>query len=84
MDLKTLFHNPDELTDGELAILRDKMRISKSLPWVSAFIGGFCTYYIERNILRRGYSFVRIFAVAGLCFVLGGYGSYQVKNSLPR
>ena len=68
MDLKVLFHNPEELTDDELALARQKITFQRSMPWVTAVFGGFSVFLLERAILRRTRAtnaFVAAGAVAG-------------------
>ena len=76
MDLKTLFHNPDELTGHELDILRKKIKLQSSLPLHGALFGGLTMYVVDRYVLKRGYSFLSIGGVAALGFLIGGYGAY--------
>ena len=40
MDLHTLFHDPEDLDDSDLMFLRDKLRLQKSMPWLSAAFSG--------------------------------------------
>jgi hypothetical protein len=76
MDLKVLFHNPEELTDDELALARQKITFQRSMPWVTAVFGGFSVFLLERAILRRTRAtnaFMAAGAVAG--FWLGNANS---------
>ena len=83
MDLKVLFHNPEELTDAELAFLRDKIRMQRSMPWLTAFFGGFGVYFLDRGVIRRSHDIKRVAAGALVGFILGAYGSYQVGLPAP-
>lgn len=78
MDLKTLFHNPEELSDDELLLLREKLSMSNSIPRVSAVFGGLTMYLLDRHILRKGHSWLRIGGAAAAAFVLGAYGTHEV------
>ena len=84
MDLKVLFHNPEELSDQELHHLRMKIQFQHSMPWLSAFFGGFSLYLLDVGVLRRNHNLksVAVGALGG--FLLGAYSSYQVRTSLPR
>jgi hypothetical protein len=37
MDLKQLFHHPEDLDDSELNVLRDKIRMQQYMPYYGAF-----------------------------------------------
>lgn len=76
MDLKVLFHNPDELTNEELSILRNKISVQKSLPYVSAGFSGFAMYLLDNKMLRRFSDWKRIAFAASTGFVIGAYGAY--------
>ena len=41
-------------------------------------------YLVDRHVLKRHYSYVRIGGVAALCYVLGAYSAYQLDSSLER
>ena len=84
MDLKVLFHNPESLSDQELAHLRQKIALQRSMPWISAFFGGFSFYFLDAVVLKKSTCYRRI-ALGGLLgFVLGGVGSYNVSTSVTR
>ena len=84
MDLKVLFHNPEDLSDDELAHLRQKIQLQRSMPWTSAFFGGFGLYLLDKAILRRHYCYKRIAVGALVGFALWAHASYQVRTSIPR
>jgi hypothetical protein len=85
MDLKALFHNPENLSDQELNQLKAKIQLQRSVPWTTATFTGVAWYLFEGAYLRRATCYKRA-AVAGvLGFVIGAYyvnsGS---SNSLSR
>ena len=84
MDLKALFHNPESLTDEELQHLSRKINIQRTMPWTSAFFGGFGLYLIDTGVLRRGSCNRRIAAGAAVGFVLGAWGASQTSTTITR
>ncbi|CDW91746.1 UNKNOWN [Stylonychia lemnae] len=84
MDLKVLFHNPDELTDVELHVLRNKIQQQQLMPYFSAGIAGFGMYVLDNKILRRFSDWKRIALAASAGFVIGAIGSYQVRSTIQR
>lgn len=84
MDLKVLFHNPEELTDAELAHLRQKILLQRSMPWTSAFFTGFALYFVEATVLKRTPCIRRAAAFGTIGFALGAYYANNVRTSIPR
>lgn len=84
MDLKTLFHNPEELTNDDLRHLHDKIRFQHFMPRTSALFSGFAMYLLDRHILRRGHSWLRIGGVAAAGYIIGVYATDNVVNSLNK
>lgn len=84
MDLKVLFHNPEDLSDDELKHLRKKIQQQRSMPWISAFIGGFSLYLFDEAFIRRHYCYKRIAVGALVVFAFGAHASYQVPTSITR
>ena len=85
MDLKVLFHNPEELSEEELALARKKIHFQRSMPWVTALFGGFSVFVLERAIFRKTRAtnaFLALGALGG--FWLGnassGFGLQQTDN----
>ena len=67
MDLKTLYHNPDEFSDEELAKIRSTIRAQQRMPWFCAAfssLGFYATYNSLYRRVPRG-SVVALAAVAG-------------------
>ena len=83
MDLKALFHNPEDLSEADLSHLRDKIRMQRSMPWVSSIFFGYGVFLLDRAIIKRSHDIKRIALGAFLGFALGAYGSYHVQTSLP-
>ena len=74
MDLKTLFHNPGVLTDAELGILRNKIRIQRSIPGATGIFGGVAMLLFDSAILRRSVCKYRVGTAAILGYFVGCYG----------
>ena len=86
-DLKTLFHDPDSLTDEELKALRSKLRWQMATPYISAaFTGAFyhvCShqfFYSGVLPLRRQLPPVVLASFAG--FMFGGYAASHMGRSV--
>ena len=88
-DLKTLFHNPDSLSDEELKQLRTKLRVQMATPYISAaFSGAFyhvCSsqfYAATHSSLRQTLPRVGVVALAG--FMFGGLAASQMDRSVLK
>jgi hypothetical protein len=84
MDLKVLFHNPDELTDAELVQLSRKVGFQAMIPYYTAFFGGFSMYLFELKVAKRHHDVKRLAAASVVGLIVGAYGSYQTKATLDR
>lgn len=84
MDLKVLFHNPEDLSDDEYLQLSKKIQYQALMPYYSSFFAGFSMYLYEMKIVKRSHDLKRIAAAALVGFVIGGYGSYKVKSTIQR
>jgi hypothetical protein len=71
MDLKLLFHNPDELTDKELFTLQRKMLFLQSTPYISAAFLGLGGYLLDKQVFLKARDPKRIAAYAVVGFLLG-------------
>lgn len=83
MDYKLLFHNPEELSDLELKLLRQKIQLQRSLPYYTAGIFGFASYLFDSAILKKKYSWTRIGAFGFVGFVIGAHATYHVHTTFP-
>ncbi len=54
MDLKQLFHHPEELSDRELAQLRSKIRFQASLPYCGALFFGLSGLILDPYLFNVG------------------------------
>ena len=77
MDLKVLFHNPEQLSDEELMLAREKIRFQRSMPWLTAIFGGFSVYVLERAVMRRHRATTAYLAVGALAGFWLGNASNQ-------
>ena len=84
MDLKVLFHNPEDLNDRELFKLQQQIKTQRALPKVTAFIGGFAVYVLDAAVLKRQFCRNRIIAGAVAGFALGAYSSLHVQTTIKR
>jgi hypothetical protein len=53
MDSKTLFHNPESLTDDDLAAIRSKLWYQRRSAQAGALGGGFFMYVMQMAVLKR-------------------------------
>lgn len=78
MDIKTLFHNPEELSDQELMKISNKISFQKHTRLIFGVFGGVSTYVIDSAFLRRSFCYKRV-AVGTL---LGyGFGMWAIQSS---
>ena len=79
-DLKTLFHNPDSLTDEELKQLRTKLRCQMATPYLSAAFTGALFYVCSNTFFYTGFlpmrqQIPRVGVVALAGFIFGGFAA---------
>lgn len=79
MDLKQLFHHPEDLDDSELAVLRDKIRFQQSLPYWSALFMG-----LSMRIVSPSCQPARIGVAAAFGFWVGASSASTVTSNLWR
>jgi hypothetical protein len=85
MDLKVLFHNPENLSDKELDILKGKLQLQRTVPWTTATFTGVAWYLFEGAYLRRATCYKRAAVAGALGFVIGAwYVNSGSSNTLPR
>lgn len=84
MDLKVLFHTPEDLSEKELHELRQKLNVQHTLPYCTALLTGFGLYFFEGAVLRKTTCYRRTAAAAALGFAIGAWGSYQVSTTITR
>ena len=78
MDLKVLFHNPDELTNEELRELRLSIRLRRMMFFSTPVIFGLGAFLLDTAILRRTYCYKRIALGASLGFLVAFYAQDNV------
>ena len=76
MDLKTLFHNPDSLSDNDLLKLSNKIKVQQALPRQCAISGALLTYLYDAQVMRRSFALRRILVASAACYVIGAIGTY--------
>ena len=84
MDLKVLFHNPDELTNEELRELRLSIRQRRMMFFSTPVIFGLGAFLLDTAILRRTYCYKRIALGASLGFLVAFYAQDNVQSVVPR
>lgn len=84
MDLKVLFHNPEDLNDRELFKLQQQVKTQRTLPKVTALIGGFGVFVLDTAVLKREMCKRRIVAGLAAGFILGAYSSYHQETTIKR
>lgn len=77
MDLKVLFHNPDELTNEELDQIHAKIRVQREIPYGCAFFAGLSMYLVDNKMLRRYSDWKRIVAAGALGFAVGAINTFD-------
>ena len=82
MDSKVLFHDPEDLSDFELAQLRSKLRFQGAAPWCSAGFLGLTSAIVDLQIMRRAPRRLNVaaFSLAGL--MMGAGFSENLDNIL--
>ncbi len=53
MDLKQLFHHPEDLDDAELNVLRDKIRMQQYMPYYGAIFSTLALRVIDSQIFMK-------------------------------
>ena len=84
MDLKQLFHNPEDLDDYELSALRSKIQFQASLPYYCAFFSGLSMRIVDAHLFRAGFRPLRIGAMAAFGWYIGAQGACTMGGSLFR
>lgn len=75
MDIKTLFHSPDSLTDDELVALENKIAFQRQSRFFCAVFFGAAAGIADTVLLKRAFCFKRV----GVASLLGyGFGMYSV------
>ena len=54
------------------------------MPEIGFAFGGFAGYLLDVHFFRRSFCYKRVAAVAATGYIIGGIGSYRVRNSLKR
>lgn len=89
MDSKTLFHNPESLTDNDLAAIRSKLWYQRRSAQAGALSGGFLMYVTQMAVLKRsnpGLAQICLASFAGYLIAANGVNSSisVIKSSLDR
>lgn len=84
-DLKTLFHNPDELSQSDLYMLRKKISLQRNLPVFGFFTFGFTMPLFYYQFVGKSPSTLAILGVAAIGYGLGANASQTTfANSTKR
>lgn len=84
MDLKQVFHNPADLDDSELSVMRTKIRTQMWMPYYGALFAGLTLRILDAQLLKKGACPMRIGAAAILGYSLGAYGAGRLSSTLHR
>ena len=84
MDLKQLFHNPEDLDDAELAIIRDKIRFQQHVPYLSAFFTGLTMRIVDAHVFKSGARPLRIGTAAAFGFYIGATAANTIGSNMYR
>ena len=81
-ELKQLFHSPEDLSDGELDVLRVKLQNMRRIPRIAACFGFAGAAFVEGIVMRRKPTILMMGAgtVAGYAF--GGYGASTINSNI--
>ena len=71
MDLKQLFHNPEDLDDSELVILRTKINTQTYMPYYSAVFSGLTMKIVDSQVFNRGTCPRRLGGAIAFGFLVG-------------
>lgn len=84
MDLKQLFHHPEDLDDAELNILRDKIRMQQYMPYYGAIFSTLAWRVVDSQIFMKKSCPRYLAAAAVLGFCIGAQGANTLHSSLWR
>ena len=84
MDLKQLFHHPEELNDAELAQLRSKIRFQNSLPYCGGLFGGLFALVLEANFFNASGRPLRILGATAFGIYIGATGANSLGTTVKR
>ena len=85
MDLKQLYHNPEELDDFELSVIRGKLRQMQMTPWVCAGSLAFGMAIFDRSVLRMARNCpMRLSAAAVVGYLVGVNAVSNVSSVVAR
>ena len=85
LELKTLFHSPDELADDELVALQRRLQVQRVVPKVTAVAGLIGTVALETLVLKRPNSILRVTAGTLGSYALGGQLAAEMNSRvLPQ
>jgi hypothetical protein len=73
-----LFHNPEDLDDSELAVLRYKLQFQRMLPVVCAFFTGMSMRIVDAHVFRSGARPLRIGSMAAFGWYIGAQGANTI------
>lgn len=71
MDTKTLFHNPDSLSDAELNSLRVKLWRQSTSPYMGGICGVLLVTILSKGVYRRTPSIAPLLLGAGAGYYIG-------------
>ena len=79
-DLQALFHNPEVFSDADLSKVKNRIRMQKLTPYVTAGAFGGAYFLLNQSVFKRAFSQVRLAQFAVLGYVFGGAYSYKVSR----
>ena len=83
-ETKQLFHNPEELTDAELDILRLKLQNQRRLPKIGAVFGLTSAACLEAVAFRRNPTLLMMGIGAAAGYAFAGYGTSTMTTSMLK
>ena len=83
-DQSLLFHNPETLSDGDLSIVKGRMRVQRYMGWMSAGILGFSMFAYDLGIRRASFCWLRVALATVAGFGLTGLASHKITWTKKR
>ena len=79
-DLQTLFHNPEAFSDSDLALVKQRIRMQRYTPWLTAAAAGGSMYVLDMAIFKRKvYNPYMLGVATVLGFAIGGAAAHSIK-----
>ena len=81
-ELKQLFHDPEDLSDNELDVLRLKLQNMRRIPKIAAGFGLAGAAAVETIMFKRQPRALSLLLGAGLGYSIGGEGASSISSNV--